>query len=296
MSVGALGQKPEDYFRVGMSISLAAHVVIGLVVVFKILPDMGEFQEPIVYSISIEGGKSLGGITQIPKDDKKNPIAPVKNVTAETKKDPDVKEQPKEEEPEKPQEPQDDAEVSVAEKKPTAKPTTQPAKPTPQPKPTMKATAAPTKKPDAKKDTKNQKSDGDEVDKRLQAGLQRYLGESTSARGQGFGAGKVGGSGMGGGQVLPPEVLAYHKLVQSRVKEAWRWYDANSSLITQLTIKIEPDGVVTSVRITKSSGVGGFDESVQRAIIKASPLPPPPARYYEQYFATGNRILFDPRN
>jgi colicin import membrane protein len=296
LSVGALRQKPEDYFRFGMSVSVVAHAVLAALLIFKILPDMGDFQEPIIYSISIEGGKNLGGITQVPKDDKKSPVAPVKNVTAETKKDAEVKEQPKEKEQEKPQEPEDDAEVSVAEKKPTPKPTAQSAKPTPQPKPTTKATAAPTKKPDAKKDTKNQKSDGDEVDKRLQAGLQRYLGESTSAGGQGFGAGKVGGSGMGGGQVLPAEVIAYQKLVQARIKEAWRWYDPNSSLITQLSFKIGSDGVISAVRILKGSGVGGFDESVQRAIIKASPLPPPPARFYEQYFAEGTRITFDPRN
>jgi len=290
LTVGALRQKPEDYFRFGFSVSLVAHVVIAVFVIFKILPDMGEFQEPIVYSISIEGGKNLGGVTQIPKDDKKSPIAPVKNVTAETNKEPETKEKP---EPEpQPQEPVDDAEVSVAEKKPTP----QPAKPTPQPKPTVKATAAPTKKPDAKKDAKNQKSDGDEVDKRLQAGLQRYLGESTRSTGQGFGAAKVGGSGMGGGQVVPLEVMAYNKLIMARIKEAWRWYDPNSPLITQLTFTIEADGEVHSVRIVKGSGNNGFDESVQRAIIKVNPLPPPPARYYDEYYASGARITFDPRN
>ncbi len=296
MSVGALRQKPDDYFRFGMSVSLVAHAILAILLIFKILPDMGEFQEPIIYSISIEGGKNIGGITQVPKDDKKSPVAPVKNVTAETKKDPEVKEQPKEEESEKPQEPEDDAEVSVTEKKPTPKPTAQPAKPTPKPKPTTKATPVPTKKPDAKKGTKSQKSDGDEVDKRLQAGLQRYLGESTRANGQGFGAAKVGGSGMGGGQVVPAEVMAYNKLILARIKEAWRWFDPNSPLITQLTFMIEQDGAVSSVRIVKGSGNGGFDESVQRAIIKASPLPPPPARYYEQYYAQGARITFDPRD
>jgi colicin import membrane protein len=295
LSVGALRQKPEDYFRVGMFVSLAAHVLLAILMIFKILPDMGEFQEPIIYSISIEGGKNLGGVTQIPKDDKKSPVAPVKNVTAETKNEPEVKEQPKEEQ--KPQEePEDDAEVSVAEKKPTPKPTAQQAKPTPQPKPTTKATAVPTKKPNAKKDTKNQKSDGEEVDKRLQAGLQRYLGESTRANGQGFGAAKVGGAGMGGGQVVPLEVMAYNKLILARIKEAWRWYDPNSPLITQLTFKIEQDGVVNTVRIVKGSGNDSFDESVQRAIIKASPLPPPPARFYAEYYAPGARITFDPRD
>jgi colicin import membrane protein len=294
LAVGTLRKEPEDYIRFGLSLSVVGHIIIAIVLLVKVLPEMGQFEDPIVYSISIEGGKTLGGISQVPKDDKPSPVTPLKNVAAQTEKDPPVvKPEPKKEQP--PEEPVDDAEVSVADKKPTPQPTPQAPKPTPASKPTPKATAVPTKKPEAKKDTKTTpKSDGDEIDKRLQAGLQRYLGESTRANGQGFGAAKLGGAGMGGGRVVPPEVIAYQKLILARIREAWRWYDVNAALITQLTFDIAPDGVVRGVKIVKGSGNDGFDESVQRAIVKASPLPPPPSSVYEQYFKSV-RITFDPR-
>jgi colicin import membrane protein len=39
-----------------------------------------------------------------------------------------------------------------------------------------------------------------------------------------------------------------------------------------------PTGEVISVRIRKSSGYPRYDEAIERAILKASPLPPPPSR------------------
>ena len=129
--------------------------------------------------------------------------------------------------------------------KPTAKAT---------PKPSAKPTAAPSKKTDTKSDPKQtKKSDGEDVDKRLQAALQRYLGESSEGGGKGFGAARVGGQGMGGGVVRPPEFFVYEKLLRSRIKDAWRWYDTNASLITQVSFEIEPDGMVKNVRLVKGS-------------------------------------------
>jgi colicin import membrane protein len=39
-----------------------------------------------------------------------------------------------------------------------------------------------------------------------------------------------------------------------------------------------PTGEVISVRIRKSSGYPRYDDAIERAILKASPLPPPPSR------------------
>jgi len=295
LTVGALRYRPrryfrDDEFRTGLYASVFGHVVLAFLVFFKVLPDFGDLPEPVVYSISIEGGKSLGGKSQVPKDDKPSPIAPVKNVAAdtqaETKPQPDL---PKTA-PEK--EPVDDAEVSTAETKPTPKPT---AKPTPAKTPPPKATPAPPKKDDkAIKAKETKKSSGDEIDKNYQAAMQRYLGESSDAGGKGFGAARVGGSGMGGGVVRPPEFFVYEKIVRSRIKEAWRWYDSNVSLITVIAFDIEPDGVIKNVRLVKTSGDSSYDESVMRAAMKASPLPTPPKSVYEQYFKSV-RITFDPR-
>jgi colicin import membrane protein len=283
--VGLLRKQPGDeYWRAGFSLSVAAHLVLAYIIFVNVFPDFGDMPEPVVYSISIEGGKNLGGMTQVAKDNKPSQMAPMKNVAAEAKKEPDVA-------PEKnlkKEAPVEDAEVSVAEKKPT------PA-PTPPKVATAKATPSPAKKVDAKNDAKNtKKSDGEDTDKRLQAALQRDLGESSDGGGKGFGAAKIGGNAMGGGVVRPPEFFVYEKIVRQRIKEAWRWYDTNSTLITVIAFEIEPDGVIKNVRLVKTSGDSNYDESVMRAAMKASPLPPPPRSVYEQYFKSV-RITFDPR-
>ena len=172
MTVSALQHKPDDYQRMGIAFSIVGHLIIGYFIFVGVLPNMGELSEPVVYSVSIEGGKTLGGASQVQKDNKPSEVAPMKNVAAEQSQELKVKP----EQIEDAQEPVDDAEVSVAEPKPTAKPTPKPtAKATP--KPSAKPTAAPSKKTDTKSDPKQtKKSDGEDVDKRLQAALQRYLG------------------------------------------------------------------------------------------------------------------------
>ncbi len=278
-------RNPEDCWRIGFYSSITAHLFLAIAVFFGFGWGGDEFPEPVVYSVSIEGGKTLGGKSQVAKDDKPSPISPVKNVTADSP--PESEQKPDEKAPEKEVEPAEDAEVSIAEKQSTPKPT-------PPPKATPKVTPKATPPPSKADSKAKQKSDGDEVDKRLQAALQRYLGESSDGGGKGFGAGKVGGAGMGGGVVRPPEFFMYEKILRSRIKEAWRWYDTAAPLITQVAFEIEPDGLVKNVRVTKGSGDSSFDESVVRAVLKASPLPPPPEKVYQAYFKSV-RITFDPR-
>lgn len=280
------GRVSSGEFRLGLSVSVAGHLALVFFMLFGVLADFSDAPEPVVYSISIEGGKTVGGKSQVPKDDKKSPVAPVKNVAAESKPEvppesKDVKVVPK-------KEPVEDAEVSVANQKPTPRPT-------PQKAPTKKPTPIPVKKKVSSTKAKVvKKSDGDDLNKNYQAALQRYLGESSDAGGNGFGAARMGGSGMGGGVVRPPEFFMYEKIIRGRIKEAWRWYDSNSSLITVISFDIDPDGTIKNVRLVKSSGDSNYDESVTRAAIKASPLPPPPKSVYEQYFKSV-RITFDPR-
>jgi colicin import membrane protein len=285
--VTASDQNTKREYRTGLVLSLVGHIVLAAVLFLKILPDFGDLPEPVIYSISIEGGKSLGGVGQVPKDDKPSPIAPVKNVAASTQQESHSSREQQKVEPQK-EEKVEDAEVSVAEAKPTPKPM-------PTKAPTPKATPTTLKKVEVKNAAKvTKKSDGEELDKSYQAAMQRYLGESSDAGGKGFGAARVGWGGMGGGVVRPPEFFIYEKIVRTKIKEAWRWYDSNSSLITVIAFEIEPDGVIKGVRLVKSSGDSSYDDSVLRAAIKASPLPPPPESVYEQYFKSV-RITFDPR-
>lgn len=248
--------------------------------VFGLFGGWGDLPEPVIYSVTVEPGKNLGGKSQLAKDDKPSPISPMKNVKAETSPEEQSKDQPVEEKP------VDDAEVSVGEKKPTPQPT---AKATP--KATPKVTPTPSSKT---KDKTKEKSSGDEAAKQLMAAMQRYTGDSTDAGGKGFGAGRVGGQGMGGGELRPPEFFRYRDLLLARIKESWRWYDVNANFITQIAFEMQPDGTAKNVRVVKGSGNPTFDESVIRAVMKASPFPPPPESVYTKYFKSVT-TTFDPR-
>lgn len=271
---------PEGCWRIGIYSSILGHVSIFVLAVFGLFGGWGDLPEPVVYSVTVEPGKSLGGKSQLAKDDKPSPMSPMKNVKAETSPEEQAKEKPVEEKP------VDDAEVSVGEKKPTPQPT---AKATP--KATPKVTPTPSSK---SKDKSKEKSSGDEVAKQLQAAMQRYTGDSTDAGGKGFGAGRVGGQGMGGGELRPPEFFRYRDLLLARIKESWRWYDVNANFITQIAFELQPDGTARNVRVVKGSGNPTFDESVIRAVMKASPFPAPPESVYTKYFKSVT-TTFDPR-
>ncbi len=275
----------DDYWNTGLWLSVLGHVLVLIVVVLRVFPNFGRVPPPVVYSISLESGKSLGGRSQIPKDKKKSTLAPVKKasekqaVVRADKNKSSVKEQtPKQVAPPK---------KKVSQKKESVKKVSAT-------KATKKVVSKEkvSKKAPQKKVSKPQVED---VDKRLQSALQRYLGESSQGGGKGFGAAKVGGKGMGGGLVRPPEFFVYEKIVRGRIKDAWRWYNGNATLITVIAFHIEPDGMIKNVRLVKSSGDDSFDESVLRAASKASPLPAPPTSVYEQYFKEV-RITFDPRD
>ena len=54
-----------------------------------------------------------------------------------------------------------------------------------------------------------------------------------------------------------------------------------------------PTGEVLTVRMRKSSGYRRYDEAVERAILKSSPLPPPPAR---ELFQRELELTFRPQD
>jgi len=80
------------------------------------------------------------------------------------------------------------------------------------------------------------------------------------------------------GQVVSPEVARWIRDVKMQVTRAWILAPGfrMQPLETQLQVDIGPGGEVHGMRITRSSGNPWYDESVQRAIQKASPLPAPP--------------------
>lgn len=267
----------DSKFKFGVSVSLSAHVLVGILIFFDLINFGGFPEEEVIYSVTIEGGKRIGGISQVSTDDKSQ-MAPPKVA----------QEAPKEEEKVKPE----DAEVSIPEKKkeepkPTPAPTAPPKKATPKP--------AATAKPTPKKDTKPQKKESiEDINKQLQSAMQRYLGESTEAGGQGFGAAKLGGSGMGGGVVRPPEFFRYRDLLKQHVTSGWRWFDPNSRLKAMVVFDLSERGEISNISLYQSSGNPEFDNSALRAVAHANPAPPPPANVYEFFKKT--RVTFDPQD
>ena len=271
-SVADMWRVPVDSFErtnfyFGLGASILGHLLALYILIFGV-SSKGVFEEPIVYSITLEGGKSLGGMSQVPKETKDKAMAPAKNVRNPTKG-----ELPKEEK----------AEVSVKEEKKEVKVVKKGEEKKEEAKKEVK------KKPEVK----SKEPTPDDINKRLQAAVQRYVGESSDAGGKGFGAAKLGGNSMGGGVIRPPEFFTYKKLLEDRIKDGWRWYDTNAVLIARVDFSISPEGRLSNVQISQGSGNREFDESVVRAVLKGDPAPAPPGSVYE--FFKDVRMTFDPR-
>ena len=134
-----------------------------------------------------------------------------------------------------------------------------------------------------------------DIDKRLNAAVQRYTGESTDAGGEKrFGAGKLGGNKMGGGEVRPAAFFIYRDLLKNHIKSGWRWYDTSAALLAVVQFDLAPSGAIDNIRLLESSGNALFDESVIRAVAKANPAPQPPPEVYEAFFKSVT-MRFDPR-
>jgi colicin import membrane protein len=105
-----------------------------------------------------------------------------------------------------------------------------------------------------------------------------------------------GGGGAQGSVRLSPELRDYFRRLEESVRSNWVLPGAMvrdaAKLIVELRIVIEKDGRVSEERIERGSGNPYFDDSVRRAIRKASPLPVPPEqlRGGEDHYEVGFRF------
>jgi colicin import membrane protein len=108
--------------------------------------------------------------------------------------------------------------------------------------------------------------------------------------------GAAGGGGAQGTVRLSPELRDYFRRLEESVRNSWVLPGAlvrdAAKLIVELRIVIEKDGRVSEERIERGSGNPYFDDSVRRAIRKASPLPVPPEqlRGGEDHYEVGLRF------
>jgi len=110
----------------------------------------------------------------------------------------------------------------------------------------------------------------------------------ATSEGSGYGVGS--GSGSLGIQ-QDTEFLLYYEEVQKKIKEAFTFPRTDPNLNATVTFGINPDGSLNSARVTASSKDPLFDDAVVRAIRRAAPFSPPPARYSQQ-FAQGVEAVF----
>ncbi|MBI4876472.1 MAG: TonB family protein [Acidobacteria bacterium] len=92
-----------------------------------------------------------------------------------------------------------------------------------------------------------------------------------------------GGVGLGPGGVFGTRYGWYERLLRERVARAWRTDDVDPRMQTAppviVVFDIFRDGSVRNVRLLQRSGILALDNSAQRAVLQASPLPQLPSDF-----------------
>ncbi|MGH7894698.1 MAG: energy transducer TonB [Candidatus Binatia bacterium] len=306
----------DPQFTRMVGVSALGHTAVLLLVLF-VLPLIKPVPLPIVaYTVELTDPSALGG--KIPPGRPDQPLGPRPGATmtgdAEARLgEPEVKPEPvaPPPEPAKVQEPPKPAEPEVklpspekppppqpqAKKPPEPKP--EPPKPQPaKPEPPKPEAARPTDiaakpaepKPAGKPTAKPEGAAADGADP-YAAAAQKWRTKAATGGGGGLGGsdtsgGPIGSGGYGpggGGQVVGIEFLAYQQRVVSTVKAAWVNAVTRAGLVAKVRFQIAPNGEVSGVRLEQTSGDPAYDASVQRAVQRANPLPPPPARYVSDF-------------
>jgi len=112
---------------------------------------------------------------------------------------------------------------------------------------------------------------------------------SRETEGSGYGVGAGSGS---AGILQSAEFLLYCQTLKKRIQDAWNFAGKNPKLTAAVTVGINPDGSLNTVRVSDASRDPAFDDSVVRAIRLAAPFPPPPEKYRAQ-FAEGVPVIFN---
>ncbi len=302
------GHSPGVSFRAGVVTSLLLHFFLGAIVIFvleRTAADASGAQQ--VFSVTLEGGMNLGGISQVPKDGGKKILTPQQNREVEKPDEPKAKEVTKKSEPqvkdpvektpppeEKPQKEltqpsvvEDPAKI-LAEKKALEE---KQRKEEEKQKLKEKQEKEKKKKEEEKKKEEQERVSKEKereardkaIDRAARRVQNQYEGESAAAGGDGFGAAKLGGQGMGGGTLGSLEEIAYRNALTSHVKRGWSWLGGSDRLVANVRVRILQNGQIQDVKVESSSGNRNFDDSVVRAVYKASPVPPPPPDLYSRF-------------
>lgn len=287
-------------------------------------------RNPEVFTVTLEGGERLGGVSQVPKPGKEAEKPPLDAIPEEAlnappppsnekKQDQDkIEKQKKQAEEEKIKEAEKTKaleQLTLVEEMEKRKKEAEERKKKEEEEKKKKLEEQKKKAEQAKKDEEAKKKSEEEAKKKklqeeiarkqkeerdkIQAKKDRdkrlselareikskkdYEGESVRAGGEGFGGARIGGSGGGGGTLAPYAKVAYQNELQAHVKSGWRWMQRSDRLRTLVRVRISPTGDISEVRILEGSGNSNFDDSVVRAVKKASPVPPAPREFYSDF-------------
>lgn len=70
---------------------------------------------------------------------------------------------------------------------------------------------------------------------------------------------------------------AYEQQIKEAIQSNFIWYKPGVQFVTHVSMKIDPQGNVSNIKIEKSSGDFSYDQATLRAVQKANPLPAPPS-------------------
>jgi len=79
------------------------------------------------------------------------------------------------------------------------------------------------------------------------------------------------------------EFVIYRNEMLDRIKERWTWIGKRTDLEVTVGFGVNVDGTIFGLKLLKTSGDRSYDESVVRAVRRASPLSQPPARYAREF-------------
>lgn len=118
--------------------------------------------------------------------------------------------------------------------------------------------------------------------------------EVNPGSGEDEGAVTVGKGGRGGGIIKGVEFLIYRNRMLYLIRERWTWMGKRSDLEVTVRFGIQGSGDIVGLKILQASGDPSFDDSVFRAVRKASPLPPPPESYRKDFMDV--ELTFRPKD
>ncbi len=264
------------------------HAVLLLALVSVVDPSRSKPRTPQSYSVSLVAPAALEPAPapppvpkpQPPKVEAEKPKVEAKKPKVESKKPKVEAKKPKREKKveKKPKvaKPEEEKPVNIAAKK----------KPRPKKAPAQKPERA--KEPQPPKEPEERGPSAEDREQQIGAALervrQRLQAETPPSTASG---------GQGGGDTLRglPFIL-YTQEVKQRVKQSWIVAEPKPGLTAVVRFGILANGEVVEVELAERSGDIVFDESAMRAVRKASPLPPPPEAYRNEFTRQKVEVVF----